>query len=125
MCPFHINVWIWQHGMNFGSVFALETDFFSLWNLKFSHQRIVLMGKRLELHFAADEASGINLVVMVIVARDHHRTRSRAMTLSQNNGLIGDRNRASRVDRNTRAVDGHIIGHDGVNVLTILAPTGL
>src|SRR6266536_3458038 len=47
------------------------------------------------------------------------------MTLSQNDGLVGDGNGASRSDRNARAVGGHIIGHDGVDVLAILAPPGL
>src|SRR5216684_2495068 len=122
---FHVTEWISQQAMNVGAVFALESNFLALRNLKFGHQRIVLMSKRLELHFAADDTGGINLVVMVIVARDHHRARSRAMTLSQNDGLIGDRNSASRADRNACAVGGHIIGHDGVNILAILAPPGL
>src|SRR5260370_26685974 len=79
LCSFHITNRISQQAMNVGSVFALKSNFFALRNLKFGHQRIVLMGKRLELHFAADDTGGINLVVMVIVARDHHRARSPAM----------------------------------------------
>src|SRR5260370_2090519 len=104
LCSFHITNRISQQAMNVGSVFALKSNFFALRNLKFGHQRIVLMGKRLELHFASDDTGGLNLVLMVIVARDHHRARSPAMTLSQNDGLIADRNSASRADPHARAL---------------------
>src|SRR5438094_4691271 len=47
------------------------------------------------------------------------------MTLAENDRLIGDRHGASRADWNARAVGGHVIGHDRVDVLAILAPPGL
>src|SRR5437763_13536448 len=86
---FHVADWISQQAVNIRAVFTLKINFFSLTNLKFGHQRIVLMGQWLELQFTADETGGINLARMVIVARDHHRALPRAMTLTQNDGFVG------------------------------------
>ena len=44
-----------QQAVNVRAVFALETHLFRLADLKFIHQRIVLMGKRFELQFAAGD----------------------------------------------------------------------
>ena len=56
-----------------GAVLALRPDLRRGPELQLRYECVVLMRERLELQFAADDAGGIELAEMAVVARDRHR----------------------------------------------------
>src|SRR5437588_13035001 len=111
--------------MNLGSVFALEADFRGFAKLKLIHQRIVLMRELRKFRNAAHDLSGVHLAGTIVVARNRHGALPGTMTRPQHNRFVCDPHGASTADRNTRAVGGHVISHDGEDVLAIITPTRL
>src|SRR6267378_3419095 len=119
---FHITDRVSEQPMDFCSILALEADRLRLAQLQFSEQRIVLMRKLFKLQFLTNELCGIDLVVMIVVARDRDRALSRAVPLPQHDCLIGNRSCAATSDRYTHAVHVRIVSCGGEDCLAVIAP---